>query len=429
MQRTQTWRWLPAALLLATGVTAGRADDLRISSLDARSNLVFRTADTSCADHHYRVECATSLMSAAWAAVRTVGGVDAGTCVTNGAPMDTTCAFYRVVATSNSNVFVDGDYMVVDISGGMDATSYAVSYFASTSAVPGGIDSDDYKTTKILMRRIPAGTFTMASPANEPGRYLVETQHQVTLTSNFYLDVFEVTQRQWELVMGNNPSYFTNATCYQTRPVEQVSYYEIRENPLPVINSYTKGSAISPNWPATNAVHANSFMGKLRAKTGLTGFDLPTESQLEYACRAGTTTALNSGCNLTNTYQDARMAAVGRYWHNGGSGRSAGCAPSAGTATVGSYMANAWGLYDTHGNVYEWCLDWYGTYPGMVSDPKGAASGGKGRGARGGSWYSYTGYCRSAYRFYFGPSFECGVLPDYGCYDLGFRVALAPSGQ
>lgn len=154
----------------------------------------------------------------------------------------------------------------------------------------------------------------------------------MTLTSDFYIGVFEVTQRQAELVMGNKPSYFNNATYYQTRPVETVSYYDIRENP--------NNSAISPNWPATNAVHAHSFMGKLRAKTGLAGFDLPTESQWEYACWAGTTTALDSGYNLTSTSSDSRMSEVGRYWYNGPS--TVGYAQSVGRMAVVRRRARAW---------------------------------------------------------------------------------------
>jgi formylglycine-generating enzyme required for sulfatase activity len=263
------------------------------------------------------------------------------------------------------------------------------------------------------MRLIPKGTFTMGYRSTDYPGASDYGLHQVTLTKDFYLGVFEVTQRQWELVMGNKPSYFTNATYYQTRPVEQVSYYDIRENP--------NNSAISPNWPATNAVHADSFMGKLRAKTGLTGFDLPTESQWEYACRAGTATALNSGYNLTNTINDPRMSEVGRYWYNGGSGYSQGCAPSAGTALAGSYLANAWGLYDMHGNVQEWCLDWYGTYPGTVSDPPGASSGSI-RVGRGGSWGYYAYGCRSAIRYGDSPGAR-------DVYYYGFRACCAPPGQ
>ena len=292
----------------------------------------------------------------------------------------------RVSVTADDGQTGSGQYMVIDLSGGPSASSYPVTYL---TAVPAGGWTDVYKTTKLAMRRIPAGMFTMGSPSGELGRWDDETQHQVTLTKDFYIGVFEVTQRQWELVMGNKPSYFNNATYYQTRPVEQVSYYYIRENPA--------NSAISPNWPASSQVHADSFMGKLRSKTGIPTFDLPTESQWEYACRAGTTTALNSGYNLTSTSSDPRMDAVGRYWYNGGSGYTQNGDTSVATAKVGSYLPNAWGLYDMHGNVWEWCLDWYGTYPGSAQDPLGAASGSC-RVKRGGSWGNYAWRCRSAFR-------------------------------
>jgi len=323
---------------------------------------------------------------------------------------------YRVVATVTNAAppQQQGLYLVVDLSGGPSAPSYPVTYL---DAVPPGGWTDEHKTTKLVLRRIPATTpdFTMGSPSGELGHESNETQHQVTLTSDFYMGVFEVTQRQWELVMGNKPSHFNNETYYQTRPVEQVSYYDIRENP--------NNSAISPNWPASSEVHADSFMGKLRAKTGLATFDLPTESQWEYACRAGTATALNSGHNLTSTDSDPQMDEVGRYWYNGGSSYSQSCAPSACTAAAGSYPANAWGLYDMHGNVLEWCLDWYGTYPGTVTDPPGASSAsGSLRVLRGGSWFYCAGYCRSAYRNnYYNPGYR-------GIY-YGFRACCAPPGQ
>jgi len=303
---------------------------------------------------------------------------------------------------------VAGDYLVIDLSGGPAAANYPVGYL---SALPSGGWTDEHKTTKLVMRKIPAGTFTMGSPSNELGRYELgrndhETQHTVTLTKAFYMGVFEVTQRQWELVMGNRPSFFTNSSYYLTRPVEQVSYYDVRENA-------DSNSTIGTSWPASGAVGATSFLGKLRAKTGLATFDLPTEAQWEYACRAGTTQALNSGHNLTDKERDARMDTVGRYQKRS---TDANCATNTGTATVGSYLANAWGLYDMHGNVSEWCLDWFGMYSGSVQDPAGELRSEAGRVLRGGVWGNRAEYCRSASRD--------RVSPDCRNFYFGFRAAM-----
>lgn len=331
--------------------------------------------------------------------------------------MEETNGLFRYLATLVPNVGLqscfyrigggDGNYMVIDLSGGTSATNYPVTYL---NAIPIGGWTDDYKTTKLLMRRVPAGTFTMGSPNDEFGRQSDETQHAVTLTKNFYIGVFEVTQRQWELVMGNKPSFFYNTNCYASRPVEQVSYYEIRENP---------GNSDDPavNWPANSAVNATSFMGKLRTKTGLTTFDLPTESQWEYACRAGTPTALNSGKNITSATSDANMDLVARYYYNNGPWTQNSDA-TVGTAKVGSYLPNAWGLYDMHGNVSERCLDWYGTYPGTSSDPLGSATGSI-RAPRGGAWGYGADKLRSADRLYPGSG-----DPSYSDKCLGFRAAM-----
>jgi formylglycine-generating enzyme required for sulfatase activity len=189
---------------------------------------------------------------------------------------------------------------------------------------------------------------------------------------------------------------------------EPVTYHEIRENP--------NNSAISPNWPQSSEVYPDSFVGRLRAKTGLTTLDLPTEAQWEYACRAGTTTALNSGNDLLAFTECPNMSEVGRYYYNhpGGFSNSQDVSTDGGTAKVGSYLPNGWGLYDMHGNVTEWCLDWYEDYHDPTVDPVGAASGSS-RVARGGDWNNYAMRCRSATR--------TGGTPSVRYTTFGFRLS------
>ncbi len=277
-------------------------------------------------------------------------------------------------------------YLVVDLNTGAIATS---------SAGP-DLSDDTCRTTELWLRRIQKGTFTMGSPDTEVGRFSSETQHQVTLTEDFYIGVFPITQKQFFLVYGSNPSNYQG----DTRPVEKVNYGILR------------GESKGAGWPSSNEVDEDSFLGKLRAKTGR-DFDLPTEAQWEYACRAGTTTALNTGKNLTWPSQDSAMDEAGRYLSNQKDGRGGYSEHT----KVGSYQPNAWGLYDMHGNVRECCLDWYQKDLGnsAVTDPKGPATGTE-RSDRGGSFFFYAQHCRSATRNKLSP---LGSSPF-----LGGRVAL-----
>ena len=186
----------------------------------------------------------------------------------------TTLCLFGILFAFTAKVHADGTYLVIDLE------TWQYRY---TDTAP-NLAGDTCRTTELWLRYIPAGTFIMGSPKDERYRFNDEVQHKVTLTKPFYIGVFECTQKQWEYVMGNRPSFYKNDAYYATRPVENVSYNMIR--------GATENGV---NWPTTEyAVAESSFMGILRAKTGLM-VDLPTEAQWEYACRAGTTTALNSG--------------------------------------------------------------------------------------------------------------------------------------
>ncbi|HNX34521.1 MAG TPA: formylglycine-generating enzyme family protein [Kiritimatiellia bacterium] len=310
-------------------------------------------------------------------------------------------------------------YVVVDLSGGSTATNYPVRY----SVMAPDLTTNTCKTTELWLRRISAGTYTMGSPTNEVGREAdqFETQHTVTLTKDFCIGVFETTQQQWYQVMGTKPSFNTNVTYWAARPVEQVSWCKIREG--------AGGSTLradAQTWPASEAVGEGSFMYLLRQRAGLK-FDLPTEAQWEYACRAGTDGAWNNGTTISNAYSDANMAALGRYVGNTSSGLSPdrNCTTSYNTTLVGSYCPNAWGLYDMHGNIIEYCLDRIastakasnlGTF--AVVDPLGPSSGAS-RVFKGGGCASQASGCRSSYRNGIGYSLE--THPRFG-----FRIAIQP---
>ena len=272
-------------------------------------------------------------------------------------------------------------YLVIDISGGPSAASWPYRY---TSDAP-LVQSNACKTTELWLRYIPAGTFTMGSPESEYGRGTREVAHEVTLTKDFYIGVFELTEKQYELITGNEQY------GEETYPVVNVVYDKLR------------GTEKGAQWPASDEVDENSFMGIIRAKTGLR-FDLPTEAQWEYACRATTTTAFNNGKNLDD--EDLNLAEIAYYAENAG-----------GRNKVGTLKPNLWGLYDMHGNVWEWCLDWYtdnlGTDP--VVDPVGQTEGYE-KTLRGGSFNDGASACRSAYRAH--------TETDHNMDRLGFRPVV-----
>jgi len=280
----------------------------------------------------------------------------------------------------------DGEYMVIDISGGPDADAYPVSYL---DEVPDEGWTDEYKTSKIVLRKISGGTFIMGNSGNSITLFDDQDAHSVTITKPYYIGVFEITQRQWELVTGERPSAFADDACYAMRPVEWVSYAMIR------------GGRAGSRWPGSSDVDPGSFMGLLRKRTADVRFDLPTEAEWEYACRAGTVTDLNSGKDVSSTSECPNVDEVARYYYNGGSEGHVSYMVdlSGGTAVVGSYSPNAWGLYDMHGNVSESCLDWYEASLGMasVTDPVGPKSGTE-RVIRGGDWSGLKWHVTSAYR-------------------------------
>ena len=207
----------------------------------------------------------------------------------------------------------------------------------------------------IVLRFIPAGTFLMGSPKTEKERMEDETQHKVTLTNAFYIGKYEVTQGQWKTVMGSNPSCFTNSG--DNAPVEMVSWHD-----------------------------CTNFMRKLAALEGMQEglFRLPTEAEWEYACRAGTTTAFCYGDDL-----DTSMATF--------IGKNESRRKTVPTVPVGKFKPNALGLYDMHGNVLEWCENWYYYYKGHETNPTGPATGAC-RVLRGGSWDEGADDLRSALR-------------------------------
>ena len=228
---------------------------------------------------------------------------------------------------------------------------------------------------------------------------------QVTLTKGFWIGKYPVTQEEWIAVMEDNPSYYTEENGYHPvdgesalkRPVEQVSWYDV----LVFCNLLSTKNGLSPAYQINGSTNPDDWGDKplyawdpsalwdsVQIVSGSNGYRLPTEAQWEYACRAGSTTEYYFGNNENDLYNYA--------WYSDNSNNQ--------THQVGKKLPNNWGLYDMHGNVWEWCWDWYDFYPTTAqTDPTGAPSGDD-RVFRGGSWYNNDSNLLTGYRDYHIPS-------------------------
>jgi formylglycine-generating enzyme required for sulfatase activity len=230
---------------------------------------------------------------------------------------------------------------------------------------------------------IHKGTFMMGSPESEEGCEEWETQHQVTISRDYYLGVTAVTQAQFEKVMGTNPSFFQGNK----------------------IRGSSSNHPVDTVWWEESVEFCNELSELPEEKKAGREYRLPTEAEWEYACRAGSKTAYSFGDNVELLSDYA--------WFDRNSGNQ--------THPVAKKKPNAWGLYDMHGNVWEWCSDWYDDYPKFaVTDPIGPSTGAE-YVIRGGGCYNHAMNCRSANR--------CAALSEPDSYYCGFRVALSSCGN
>ena len=306
------------------------------------------------------------------------------------------------------------DYLVADL-----LSAKTVRYYTSTNALPGGLlDNDDYRATKLVMRRIAAKGVTWNMGTSD-------VHHPVSLASDYYIGVFPITQGQWYCFRGvenhTGPNcVFANEGYWAKRIADNLTYHNIRAN----INGVDDASTYYPADPGTD-----SYLGRLQNRTGVK-FDLPGEAQWEYACRSGMTDDEVWG----GLWNDGTSEIPGRYSGNGGlrGGTDAvdsACDDSEGCPTAGLYNPSKWGIYDMHGGIMEWCLDWYQTDISALTDGRVNAKGDKyadetgspsTRITRGGCWFYGMSYARATHRNYSSPNDGGNV---YGGGGRGFRVA------
>jgi len=260
----------------------------------------------------------------------------------------------------------------------------------------------DVPTTSPGFVTIPPGSFTMGSPESEPGRSTGETEHTVTLTHPFEIMQTEVTQEQFEALMGYNPSH--HVSCGGDCPVEQVTWHEAAAfaNALSMSGGYPACYTCTGSGSGLTCEPGASFATPYDCP----GYRLPTEAEWEYAARAGTTEATYNGTSTLMDCVSPNGVLDPIAWFCGNS--------SSTTHEVGALTPNDWDLFDMIGSVWEWCHDWYDTYPGTVSNPWGPATG-TARSKRGGSWFDYAELNRAAARN--------NYVPSATYYNIGMRIA------
>lgn len=299
------------------------------------------------------------------------------------------------------------DYLVANLLNG------SVAYYTSAECLPaGGLTNDIYKTTRLVLRRIHAAgvEWDMGCAASEPTHQSPsEASQTIKLSQDYYIGIYELTLGQWRTVMGSaGPTYFTVDSAYPGRPVNLATYNRVRDSA-----SNDAGATVYPSAPASG-----SFLGTLRTKVQNLPFDLPSEAQWEFACRAS---VMGERWNDGSEQTDANLLKLARFSGNGTPSSNTSLPGEAGAAIVGSYAPNGWGLYDMHGNIAEMCLDYFNNgyvYPNadgavnVVATPLHVL--------KGGSWNDSSTTCRSAARGSCNPS---------QVYLYGFRVACGILGS
>ena len=312
---------------------------------------------------------------------------------------------FKVTVTATPFSGTTPVYLVVDLSEGSGAEKWPVRYTTTPPAHVRGATNEVCQTTELWLRRIPAGTDVLGEgTTGTTSGYVHLPQHTVVLTQPFYCAIFETTEKQYERMngsywsSGNYSSEYSDDQFRNARPVRQISHNFIR----------------GLSWP--NNITASGVIQKLRSKTGLDGFDIPTEAQWEYACRAGT----DGQCYDT-------LSKIARYLDNRDSGQEGGL-----TAVAGTYLPNAWGLYDMIGNVSECCRDrglsaisqYVPQYGGTYTNPIGPTSSQQANSTfvvRGGSHKNSSTYLPAPYRMN-----KANALSNYD--DIGFRVVMVVGG-